>query len=309
MKKLTLVLCALLSSTLGFAQNAFQTFRSQASAAYSDKKYQESGQQYERAFQVKAAKPTDSDFYNAACSWALAGEKTKAFQNLDRATLAGWDNIAHVKEDTDLAALHTDKRWQPMLKKLEATVAKNEANYNVPLKRELEEIYVADQSVRRKAAEVERQHGFKSPQMDSLWKEMRAIDDRNLPRVTGMIDKYGWPGNSLVGRSGSTTAFLVIQHSHLPIMQKYLPVMREAAAKGELAKSSLALLEDRVLTSQDKPQIYGSQLHNNPDTGKLEFFPIEDEAHVDERRATMNLGPLAEYAKGFGLNYVPVAKP
>lgn len=85
--------------------------------------------------------------------------------------------------------------------------------------------------------------------------------------------------------------------------------MRKAAAAGELDKSALALLEDRVLTNQSKPQLYGSQLHNNPLTGKLEFFPIADEAHVDERRASMGLGPLADYAKGFGLDYVPAKKP
>jgi hypothetical protein len=92
-------------------------------------------------------------------------------------------------------------------------------------------------------------------------------------------------------------------------MQKYLPLMRQAAAKGELSKSSLALVEDRILTFQNKPQLYGSQLHTNQETGKMEFFPILDEAHVDERRASMELGPIAEYAKGFGLEYVPVKAP
>ena len=123
-----------------------------------------------------------------------------------------------------------------------------------------------------------------------------------------MIDKYGWPGNSLVGRSGSLTAFLVIQHSNLATMQKYLPLMRQAAAKGELAKQNLALVEDRVLTFQDKPQLYGSQYRYNETTGQPEFFPIADEAHVDERRASMGLEPLAVYASGFGLKYKPATK-
>ena len=37
----------------------------------------------------------------------------------------------------------------------------------------------------------------------------------------------------------------------------------------------------------------------------MEFFPIEDKAHVDERRAKMGLGTLAEYAQIFGLDYKP----
>jgi hypothetical protein len=179
---------------------------------------------------------------------------------------------------------------------------------NLPLKQELEEIYAADQGVRINARAVMEKYGNHSPQMDSLTREMQRIDARNLPRVTAMIEKYGWPGTSLVGEQGSVTAFLVIQHSNLATMQKYVPLMRAAAAKGELDNASLALVEDRLLTYQNKPQIYGSQLQTNPKTGKMEFLPIENEAHVDERRASMGLGPIAEYALSFGVDYQPRKK-
>ncbi len=39
-------------------------------------------------------------------------------------------------------------------------------------------------------------------------------------------------------------------------------------------------------------------------TGKNEFFPIEDEANVNKRRAAVGLEPLEEYAKHFGIDYV-----
>jgi hypothetical protein len=60
-----------------------------------------------------------------------------------------------------------------------------------------------------------------------------------------------------------------------------------------------------VLMGQGKPQVYGSQLTANANTKKYEFYTIEDEAHVDERRAAMGLEPMADYAKRFGLNYQP----
>lgn len=286
----------------------FPILRGQALTAYHNKQYRESAQRYEEGFVLKAAQPTAGDFYNAACSWALAGEATKAFQNLNRAAQAGWDDITHLKTDSDLTALHTDKRWPILLGKLDATVAQAEAKFNQPLKRELAEIMESDQGLRRQIAPTQEKYGLKSPQLDSLWRQMQRADARNLPRVTAIIDQYGWPGNSLVGRSGSLTAFLVIQHSNLATMQKYLPLMRQAAAKGELAKQNLALVEDRVLTFQDKPQLYGSQYRYNNSTGKPEFFPIADEAHVDERRTSMGLEPLADYAKGFGLDYKPILK-
>lgn len=305
MKNYLLLALGLCGSLAAQAQASFPYLRAQALAAYHNKQYRESGQRYDESFRQPATQPTAGDFYNAACSWALAGEPTKAFQDLDRATLAGWDNVAHLKTDSDLAALHADKRWQPMLRKLEGRAAQAEAKLNQPLKRELAEIMESDQELRHQIGPTQEKYGPKSPQMDSLWRQMQRADARNLPRVTAIIDQYGWPGNSLVGRSGSLAAFLVIQHSNLATMQKYLPLMRAAAAKGEMAKQNLALVEDRILTFQDKPQLYGSQLRASQATGKMEFFPIADEAHVDERRASMSLEPLADYAKNFGFDYRP----
>jgi hypothetical protein len=43
-------------------------------------------------------------------------------------------------------------------------------------------------------------------------------------------------------------------------------------------------------------------------TKKLELWPIEDEERVDARRASVGLGPLAEYLKHFGLEYKPPIK-
>lgn len=53
-----------------------------------------------------------------------------------------------------------------------------------------------------------------------------------------------------------------------------------------------AFLEDRLLTMEDKPQIYGTQFRNIGNG--FEPFPIEDPEHVDERRARVGLGTLAE---------------
>jgi hypothetical protein len=306
MKNVLLAMLALLWAAAAQAQANFPALRAQALAAYQDKKYQESGQRYEQSFKQLAAQPGAGDFYNAACSWALAGEPAKAFQNLDRAIQAGWDNVEHLQTDSDLNSLHADKRWVPMLQKLQAAVTQVEAKQNQSLKQELTSILESDQSLRRQIAPTQQEYGPKSPQMDSLWRQMQRADARNLPRITAIIDQYGWPGKSLVGSSGSLAAFLVIQHSNLATMQKYLPLMRAAAAKGEMDKQNLALLEDRVLTFQNKPQLYGSQRQINQTTGKMELLPIADESHVDERRASMGLEPLADYAKSFGLIYKPV---
>ena len=137
-KVLLLGFILLLSAPLANAQSTFAKLNGDAMSAYTAKNYAQSGQLFDQAFKDKAAKPSSTDYYNAACSWALAGDAKKAFTYLDKATAAGWDNVAHVKQDTDLKSLRADKRWPLMLQKLEATVAKAEAGLNQPLKKELE---------------------------------------------------------------------------------------------------------------------------------------------------------------------------
>ena len=305
MKKQFSWLLGIAMSLSAAAQTTAPALKGAAFAAHMAKDYAQAGALWDQALHGPGGKPSAGDFYNAACSWALAGDATKAFRELDQATQAGWDRVTALKTDADLTGLHTDKRWPPMIAKLEAAVARSEARYNVPLKRELEAMYETDQGTRRAIGPLKQRYGQKSPQLDSLFRRMQTQDAQNEARVDAIIAQYGWPGASLVGRTGSMAAFLVVQHSSLAAIQKYLPLIREETRKGGLAPQNLALMEDRVLVFQGQPQVYGSQVRTNTSTGKAEFFPIAEEARVDERRATMGLGTLADYAKGFGMEYVP----
>ncbi|WP_276497714.1 TPR end-of-group domain-containing protein [Pontibacter litorisediminis] len=55
----------------------------EASAKYDAKEYKASGEMYEKAF--AKGKGSTTDYYNAACSWALAGNKNKAMAYLQQA--------------------------------------------------------------------------------------------------------------------------------------------------------------------------------------------------------------------------------
>ncbi|MBB5610645.1 MULTISPECIES: DUF6624 domain-containing protein [unclassified Janthinobacterium] len=132
------------------------------------------------------------------------------------------------------------------------------------------------------------------------WKQQTAIDVANMKRLAEIIDAYGWPGLRFAG-AASQTAFLVLQHADHASQRKYLPQLHDAVQRHDALGSALALLEDRLLVADGKPQRYGSQLSTNP----LRFDPIEDEARVDERRRSIGLEPLADYAKRFGLSYAP----
>jgi len=148
----------------------------------------------------------------------------------------------------------------------------------------------------------------KQKRVAALMEKQVRLDKRNIRRLVQIINKYGWPGRSLVGKEGSLTAFLIIQHAELEDQTKYFPMLKEAVRRGEANQDYAALLEDRILMREGKKQIYGSQLHFNEVTKKLELWPIEDEENVDARRTSVGLEPLAEYVKRFGLEYKPLKK-
>jgi hypothetical protein len=123
---------------------------------------------------------------------------------------------------------------------------------------------------------------------------MKQTDLGNTTRLKEIIRQHGYPNRSLVGTKGVEAAFLLVQHSpDLSFQKEYLPVLASQAGAGEVSKQDVALLTDRILVSEDKPQRYGTQLREVD--GNYELYPIEDEANVDKRRAEMELPDLKEY--------------
>src|SRR6266581_2580957 len=68
----------------------------------------------------------------------------------------------------------------------------------------------------------------KQKRVSALMEKQERLDKRNIKRLVEIIDKYGWPGRSLVGREASLTAFLIIQHADLEGQKKYFPMLKEA---------------------------------------------------------------------------------
>ena len=168
---------------------------------------------------------------------------------------------------------------------------------NVELGDELVALLESDQSGRMLIQEAFRERGHDSPEVLALWEEQSPADAENLARLREIISEHGWPGQSLVGRDGATAAFLILQHADHETQVEYLPLVEAAVEAGEFERRQFALLQDRVLVGEDKPQIYGTQLYWDDETGKLELFPIEDEENVDSRRKEVGMMPLAEYVE------------
>lgn len=277
----------------------YSNFVKEANAALEQKQYLKAAEAFSAAFQSANWKGYIEHRYAAARAWSMAGVPDSAFYNLFRITeKAGFNEYALLTSEGDFVPLQKDPRWADLLVKVKA---------NMPampeVQQDLETIYSEDQKYRLMADSVEGKHGRQSKEMQALWNIIAEKDSLNLLKVSAILDKYGWLGPKEVGNLGNSALFLVIQHSDLPVQEKYLPMMRDAVKAGKAQGSSLALLEDRVLMRQGKKQIYGSQIRRDKLTGNYAIFPIDDPQHVDARRASVGLGPLAEYVKTWGLSW------
>ena len=176
---------------------------------------------------------------------------------------------------------------------------------NLELKKELSEIEFRDQAVRFITDQTPKDS------LDLIAKRIKVdptyfknnyksvsvtLDGENIKRVEEIIAKYGYPGKALVGTPENRAAWIVIQHSSPQVIQKYLPMLREAVKNGDLDRQSLAITEDRNLMYQGKKQIYHS--HFLEGNGKPAFWPIKNPEKVNELRKEAGfVQTIEEYSK------------
>ena len=176
---------------------------------------------------------------------------------------------------------------------------------NLELKKELSEIEFRDQALRFITDQTPKDS------LDLIAKRIKVdptyfknnyksvsvtLDGENIKRVEEIIAKYGYPGKALVGTPENRAAWIVIQHSSPQVIQKYLPMLREAVKNGDLDRQSLAITEDRNLMYQGKKQIYSSQFFEV--NGKPAFWPIENSEKVNELRKEAGfVQTIEEYSK------------
>ena len=139
---------------------------------------------------------------------------------------------------------------------------------------------------------------------------MEEVHRRKAQELESVIDRYGWPGKSLVGDDGADAAWLILQHAiGSPALQRRcLAILREAAALGEMEPAHVAYLEDRICFFERRPQRYGTQFDWD-EYGRMSPWLLEDPGKVDEYRLSVGLGALAERLEHARRGIADEAKP
>ena len=196
--------------------------------------------------------------------------------------------VLELNAGTILQKLHWNDTKKMNLKLLPGATP----NLDFGLKLRLDSIAVLDQRYRalmqantpEALQELGEEMGLTKEEYTGDHRALQAvIDSSNMAFVENYFITNGYPGKSVVGEESSLAAWYVLQHNPDKIAT-YLPLIKKAAADGEISMRSAAMMEDRYLMNEGKPQVYGTQgMYYDDERGSF-IWPIENPETVNERR-------------------------
>jgi len=168
------------------------------------------------------------------------------------------------------------------------------------LQRQIKVMFKEDQKWRIESDHLNR--GKKSEYSETTVNAaMAKADSLNMITAKRIIQRYGFPGYSLVGEDGSGDFWAIIQHcdNDVPFQQRVLTLMGREVRRNNASGENYALLQDRVLVNTGHKQLYGTQVRVDFKTHHAKPLPIQDSLHVDAPRTDVGLATLKEYLKFF----------
>ena len=142
-------------------------------------------------------------------------------------------------------------------------------------------------------------------QVDQAVREKQGFDMEKMERTDrehqGALEeifaRYGVPTYRMVGPQAAADFITMIQHQSPEFRRKVLPGLKANVDAGQADPGSYAMVLDRSQTDAGKKQMYGANLTCDKEHPELHTGAIEDEDHVDQRRAAIGLMRLKLYAQ------------
>ena len=214
--------------------------------AYLGKKYHHDGE-IEKAieFLSKGADKKGQDnqelYLHAGILAARIGDVDKSFALLERAVDSGMWDIPRLKRNSRLTSLRQDARWQALISRTVLTENKyvKESGISHPvIREELKSMWTNDQNLAGK-------------------ENQSQVIYYNSQKLDSIVDEYGWPTRSMVGKDGAWFAWAIAQHAlDIELQKKWLSHIKRLLDAGEIAPEYYAELNDRIARNSGKGQTY-----------------------------------------------------
>ena len=155
-------------------------------------------------------------------------------------------------------------------------------------------------------------------QIQQYAEQMTLIDKTNQQTLSAILTKWGSIPHDLSAEA-YTAIFHIIDHADLKYQKQNLRYLVDAQRNGLIKSSQVAVLRDRMLMSEGKRQIYGTQTIAKPiiitaDGEAPEMvnyvWAVRNPKHLDKRRADVGLGTIesqqeSHAALGYNLIFDP----
>ena len=131
---------------------------------------------------------------------------------------------------------------------------------------------------------------------------LAEIDAALTKQLKDIVTRYGWPTISMVGPDASKAATLLLGHTaDLAWRQSLLPQLETLADQRQIDPAQLAIVIDKQLVAEGKPQRYGTQFKMVD--GDMAMISVEDPGGLDALRARALLPSMDAYKQTLARMY------
>ena len=138
--------------------------------------------------------------------------------------------------------------------------------------------------------------------------KMQLVDREHEAPLKVIFERYGVPTYAMVGVEAASSFVIMIQHQSPEFRRRVLPKLNANVQAGQADSSDYAMMYDRSSRDAGRKQLYGENLECNNENPTLHEAPIEDEEHVNVRRAQVGLIRVELYAR-MAIELSPVVCP
>lgn len=279
----------------------------QADSAYFKGNYTTSIQYYRELVEIKN---DESEFlFNCSLGFVANNQIDSAFRVLFAIVDSNYKNSDAIEYTEEFEKLHKYREWNTLISKINTRFhsycqTKGIKNEEVAKKIKLllykDQKYQTIKNLKSRYANAYPHYNLKA--LDSLTKTAYR---GNVTYLKQLFHQNGYLWKSDIGEDAVHTLWLIVQHADFDttFQKEYLAHLKTAVDQQQANAQEYAYLLDRVRKNTGQNQVYGTQMQyitsKDPITGNLtvetRLWPVEDEAHLDQRRKEVGLMPIKEY--------------
>jgi hypothetical protein len=282
-------------STLTIAQATYYSdFISSARFSASEGDFLTASMNYDIAFIRFAG--TDETHYEAARCNALSGRTEESIKQLWAAFHFGFIDIERLASDTAFTE-NTYYDYSRLISQYTDSVKFIESQFNLQYISLIDTMHQLDYGLRKVMGALEEAYddnGDTSAIIKQLWRSMKITDSIASYNLSNWIQRYGFPGNRLVGPRANKAACLILIHAPISIKRAHAKAFRQSCEDGTSPWDYYALFWDHLIADTGSRKMKYGTTYVEMGNGDY-IMEFEDPNCINLDRESVGLPPYDSY--------------